>query len=39
LTLLPDRLVVTRNGEKTETAIAGRREWEDALREHFGVTL
>jgi N-hydroxyarylamine O-acetyltransferase len=39
LTLLPDRLLSTRAGEKAETAITGRQEWEEALRKHFGITL
>jgi N-hydroxyarylamine O-acetyltransferase len=39
LTLLADRLISTRNGAKTETPIKGEREWEEALGEHFGVTL
>jgi N-hydroxyarylamine O-acetyltransferase len=39
VTLLPDRLISTRNGGKTETAITGRQEWEETLRKHFGITL
>ena len=39
VTLLPKRLISTRNGAKTETSIEGRGEWKEALRKHFGVTL
>lgn len=39
ITLLPDRLLSTRGGVKSETSINGRRQWEEALRERFGVNL
>jgi len=39
VTLLPDRLIVTRGGKRTETPVAGHREWERALKEKFGITL
>ena len=39
VTLLPDRLITTSHGAKTEKTIAGRREWEAALGDRFGITL
>jgi N-hydroxyarylamine O-acetyltransferase len=39
MTLFPDRLLSTRDGEKTEIPITGRQQWEEALREHFWITL
>ncbi len=39
LTLLPDRLVRTRQYSKTEEPLSDRAAWEEALRTHFGITL
>ena len=39
ITITDHRLVITRNGEKEETLLAGRQDVLEALRTHFGVIL
>jgi N-hydroxyarylamine O-acetyltransferase len=39
ITLHPDKLVLTRGSSKTETTIPDQHRWEEALRDHFGVSL
>ena len=38
-TLRDDRLIITRHGARTETAIGGEPEFRWALTEHFGIVL
>jgi len=37
ITLADMKLIVTKNGERTETALSSEKERKDALREHFGI--
>ncbi len=39
ITLHPDKLVLTGGSSKTETTIPDQHRWEEALREHFGMSL
>ena len=39
ITLHPDKLVLSRGSSKTETTIPDQHRWEEALRDHFGVSL
>jgi N-hydroxyarylamine O-acetyltransferase len=39
VTLSEMRLIITRNGERQERALANEEEYEAILRERFGITL
>jgi N-hydroxyarylamine O-acetyltransferase len=39
VTLSDHRLIVTENGLRSETELAGDDAWQDALYDHFGITL
>jgi len=39
ITLTDGKLIVTRNGQREETAVTSEQAWQSALKQHFGIEL